>query len=254
MLSLRCLLLWFLFASPAWSFQSATTQRPRRRPTNRAPSSPRTVIPPLGEERHRHVLRYKNHLEVQLDLAVGGRLSKMEFNSQNDQDESSKRMLRRPWTFLFLLLGRWRQSLAWHCRQFFAYIGRATRRFFQKYTIYVLELKDGKYYVGSTSHKRQRWRQHWSGTGQGAAWTRRHAPIRVVFQHKRVPALYYLGLEAKVTAEWMLKHGVNNVRGASKSTTNNALAPTIISENSLTFSLELLHLHQCLPKRGNIHW
>ena len=174
------------------------------------------MIPSRAEQQHCHVLRYKNHLEVQLDLAVG-RLSKMESNKGLEQEETTtrrRRRRRRPWTSLFLLLRRWRQSLAWHCRQYFAHSCRAMRRFFQKYTIYVLELQGGKYYVGSTSHKRRRWRQHWSGTGQGAAWTRRHAPIRVVFQHKRVPELYYLGLEAKVTAEWMLKHGVNNVRGA----------------------------------------
>lgn len=173
------------------------------------------MISSRAEQQHRQVLRYKNHLEVQLDLAVG-RLSKMESIKGLEQKETSRRR-RRPWTSLFLLLVRWQESLAWHCRQCFAHSCRSMRRFFQKYTIYVLELQGGKYYVGSTSHKQKRWRQHWSGRsgkGQGAAWTRRHAPIRVVFQHKRVPELYYLGLEAKVTAEWMLKHGVNNVRGA----------------------------------------
>jgi predicted GIY-YIG superfamily endonuclease len=83
---------------------------------------------------------------------------------------------------------------------------------FRRYTIYVLECENGKYYVGSTSKLRKRWRQH--SRGRGAAWTRRHRPIRQVFTYRRVPEPYYLGLESKITAEWMLKYGVNNVRGA----------------------------------------
>uniref|UniRef100_A0A7S3L8V9 CCHC-type domain-containing protein n=1 Tax=Amphora coffeiformis TaxID=265554 RepID=A0A7S3L8V9_9STRA len=50
--------------------------------------------------------------------------------------------------------------------------------------------------------------------GGGAAWTRLYKPLRVAFQYQRVRAPHYLGMEAKVTAEWMLKHGINNVRGA----------------------------------------
>lgn len=90
---------------------------------------------------------------------------------------------------------------------------RAIRARTEKYTIYVLECENGKFYVGSTSHKRQRFKQH-MGTRGGSMWTRMHKVIRVLKQYKRVPSAYYLGLEAKVTAEYMLKFGVNNVRGA----------------------------------------
>jgi len=41
-----------------------------------------------------------------------------------------------------------------------------------------------------------------------------HRPIRVVKTYKGIPEAYYLGKEAQVTAEYMLKYGINNVRGA----------------------------------------
>ena len=93
-------------------------------------------------------------------------------------------------------------------------IKKAIRALTEKYTIYVLECENDKYYVGSTSHKRQRFKQHIASKRGGSKWTRIHKPVRVARQYKRVPSAYYLGLEAKVTAEYMLKHGVNDVRGA----------------------------------------
>lgn len=48
----------------------------------------------------------------------------------------------------------------------------------------------------------------------GSKWTKLHKPVRMVTEYRRVPADYFIGKEAQVTAEFMLKHGVNNVRGA----------------------------------------
>ena len=48
----------------------------------------------------------------------------------------------------------------------------------------------------------------------GSKWTRIHKPLRLAKEYRRVPADYYLGKEAQVTAELMLQHGINNVRGA----------------------------------------
>ena len=56
-------------------------------------------------------------------------------------------------------------------------------------------------------------KEHLSSRG-GSSWTRIHRPIRLMKEYKRIPADYYLGKEAQVTAELMLTHGVNNVRGA----------------------------------------
>jgi hypothetical protein len=93
------------------------------------------------------------------------------------------------------------------------FLQRFIRAYTERYTIYVLECENGKFYVGSTRHRKQRLRQHLTSRG-GSSWTRQHKPIRVTKEYKRVPELHHLGLEAKVTAECMLEYGVNNVRGA----------------------------------------
>ena len=53
-------------------------------------------------------------------------------------------------------------------------------------------------------------KEHLSEKG-GSMWTRLHKPIKVILEYKRVPTMHFLGLESKVTAETMLKYGVNNV-------------------------------------------
>ena len=152
-------------------------------------------------EYHSSALRYKNHREVQVDLDL-------QF-SLDDLDMTTTTTTREPFRILMELLRRFWYRL--HVR--FRQLKKAFRAVTQKYTIYVLACENGKYYVGSTSNKRQRFRQHME-QGGGAAWTRLYKPRRVTFQYRRVRAPYYLGMEAKVTAEWMLKHGINNVRGA----------------------------------------
>ena len=86
-----------------------------------------------------------------------------------------------------------------------------TRR--KRYTVYVLECKHNKYYVGSTTNRSRRIREHLSERG-GSKWTRMHKPIRLVKEYRRIHEDYYLGKEAQVTAELMLQYGINNVRGA----------------------------------------
>lgn len=89
----------------------------------------------------------------------------------------------------------------------------AIRLRIERWTIYVLECEDGKYYIGSTTHRKRRFQEHTSLRG-GSKWTREHKPVRVLREYKRVASEYRLGLESKVTAECMLEFGVNNVRGA----------------------------------------
>lgn len=83
----------------------------------------------------------------------------------------------------------------------------------QRYTIYVLQLENSKYYIGCTMNLPRRIKQHFSARG-GSSWTRKYKPLGVVKTYKRIPQKYYLGLEAQVTAEMMLVHGIQNVRGA----------------------------------------
>ena len=105
--------------------------------------------------------------------------------------------------------------------QFIFRLKKCIRYAIEKHTIYVLECEGGKYYVGSTSHRRQRRRQHFESSRGGSAFTRLYRPIRVCAEYRRIPQRYYLGMEAKVTAEKMLQTGINNVRGAMFSETRN---------------------------------
>eukprot|EP00535_Pseudo-nitzschia_heimii_P005923 CAMPEP_0197178848 /NCGR_PEP_ID=MMETSP1423-20130617/3993_1 /TAXON_ID=476441 /ORGANISM="Pseudo-nitzschia heimii, Strain UNC1101" /LENGTH=375 /DNA_ID=CAMNT_0042628661 /DNA_START=171 /DNA_END=1298 /DNA_ORIENTATION=+ len=100
------------------------------------------------------------------------------------------------------------KGIAFTCRQ-------TIRRITERNTIYVLQLKDGKYYVGSTTNRKQRYRQHFENARGGSKWTRLHKPIRLVAEYKRIPSRYVMGMESQKTAEYMMKYGVNNVRGAA---------------------------------------
>jgi cellular nucleic acid-binding protein len=73
--------------------------------------------------------------------------------------------------------------------------------------VYVLKLADGKYYVGKTRNVHTRYREHCTGTG--AAWTNKYPPISIL----QVIDNATIFEEDKVTREYMLKYGIDNVRG-----------------------------------------
>lgn len=75
--------------------------------------------------------------------------------------------------------------------------------------VYVLELEDGKYYIGASVDPEKRFLCHVSG--EGAAWTRKHWPIRIL-QIIEGGSNFE---EDKVTKEYMAKYGIDNVRGGS---------------------------------------
>eukprot|EP00171_Calliarthron_tuberculosum_P016243 IDg16243t1 len=79
-------------------------------------------------------------------------------------------------------------------------------------TLYVLQCEDSCWYVGVTGDMTRRWNQH--VTKRGAQWTKVHTPLYI---HSERQVATYLASheEAKLTAEMMLKYGVNKVRGAS---------------------------------------
>ena len=96
------------------------------------------------------------------------------------------------------------------------------RRFRQQFrylifrnTVYVLQCENEKYYIGSTRNRKKRYRQHFENPRGGSKWTRKHKPIKVIAEYKRIPKRYLMGMESQKTAEYMMKFGVNNVRGAS---------------------------------------
>lgn len=75
--------------------------------------------------------------------------------------------------------------------------------------IYVLKLKDGKYYIGKTHNVEKRFEEHLRG--EGSAWTRKHEPLSI---EQAIPWASPFD-EDKITKEYMLKYGISNVRGGS---------------------------------------
>ena len=79
--------------------------------------------------------------------------------------------------------------------------------------IYVLKLENNKYYVGKTNNIDFRLEQHFNYGG--SKWTKIHKPIEVV---EMVPDCDAFD-EDKYTIMYMDKHGIDNVRGGSYTTT-----------------------------------
>lgn len=75
--------------------------------------------------------------------------------------------------------------------------------------IYVLRLTDGKYYVGKSANVKIRVDQHL--VGDGSAWTRKYTPVAIDKVIENVSPFE----EDKITKEYMLKYGIENVRGGS---------------------------------------
>ncbi len=78
-------------------------------------------------------------------------------------------------------------------------------------TLYILELRGGKYYVGKTNDVTQRIQAHFSQ--DGSAWTQIYRPVRLL---RTVPYTGPLS-EDTLVKEMMLKHGIDAVRGGSYS-------------------------------------
>jgi cellular nucleic acid-binding protein len=76
-------------------------------------------------------------------------------------------------------------------------------------TLYVLQLANGKYYVGKTADMTKRFDQHKKGAG--SAWTALHKPIRIV----ETRPLTGSHDETNTTKDLMKKYGIDNVRGGA---------------------------------------
>jgi predicted GIY-YIG superfamily endonuclease len=77
--------------------------------------------------------------------------------------------------------------------------------------IYILELEEGKYYVGQTTNPTRRIQQHLDGSG--SKWTERYRPVRTLDIIKTDDPFD----EDKWVKRMMLKYKVSNVRGGSYS-------------------------------------
>ena len=80
----------------------------------------------------------------------------------------------------------------------------------EKEFIYVLQLRDNKYYVGKTYNVEARFAQHVEGKG-GAAFTSKFAPIAVLESYVKASEFD----EDKTVKEYMSKYGITNVRGGA---------------------------------------
>lgn len=74
--------------------------------------------------------------------------------------------------------------------------------------IYVLELQQGKYYIGKTRNPTFRLQDHFNN--EGSAWTKKYKPIKVLALYKGDDYD-----EDKYTKMYMDKYGIDNVRGGS---------------------------------------
>lgn len=75
--------------------------------------------------------------------------------------------------------------------------------------LYILQLTNGKYYVGKSKDAMKRFEEHKSGTG--SAWTSKYKPIKMI----ELRDLKDHHDENNVTKDLMKKYGINNVRGGS---------------------------------------
>lgn len=75
--------------------------------------------------------------------------------------------------------------------------------------LYVLQLENGKYYVGKSADVMKRYEQH--KTGSGSAWTQKYKPVKMLMCRE----LNGDHDENNVTKDYMKKYGINNVRGGS---------------------------------------
>ena len=76
-----------------------------------------------------------------------------------------------------------------------------------KYTIYILELEKGKYYVGRSEHTKNRLNDHF--LGRGSVFTRKYKPKKLLQTFSNCDAFD----EEKYVFKLMEVYGIENVRG-----------------------------------------
>ena len=84
-------------------------------------------------------------------------------------------------------------------------------------TIYVLLLKDEKWYVGRTNNLEKRLERH--RKGEGSEWTIKHPMIKCIHSFETLDNLD----EDKIVLGYMTLYGIDNVRGGSFSETEISL-------------------------------
>jgi hypothetical protein len=75
--------------------------------------------------------------------------------------------------------------------------------------IYILELESNKYYIGKTSNPQFRLDKHFDGSA--SVWTHKYKPVKLIELISNCDNFD----EDKYTLKYMVKYGINNVRGGS---------------------------------------
>jgi len=76
--------------------------------------------------------------------------------------------------------------------------------------IYILKLEDNKYYIGKTGRDvNTRFTEHVNG--YGSEWTKKHKPIKIINSSICLSKFD----EDNITKEYMIKYGIENVRGGT---------------------------------------
>jgi cellular nucleic acid-binding protein len=84
--------------------------------------------------------------------------------------------------------------------------------FSRSFHVYVLKCQERKWYIGKSNNVLQRFEDHVAS--KGANWTRIYRPIRIEKVYDDADVFE----EDRVTKEFMVKYGVENVRGGSYTT------------------------------------
>jgi predicted GIY-YIG superfamily endonuclease len=109
--------------------------------------------------------------------------------------------------------------------------------------LYVLKLKDDKYYVGTTTDLNTRFEAHWCGTA--AAWTKKFPPVKVAAVYRDKSCF---DEDAKVK-ELMSRFGMNEVRGGSYSFS------VLTQEQISLLQKEINHANgNCIECGSKDHW
>ena len=108
-----------------------------------------------------------------------------------------------------------------------------------KTNIYILKLKDNKYYVGKSKDPEKRFLEHVDGNG--STWTAKYEPIEILKVIKDASPFD----EDKFVKEYMSIYGVKNVRGGS-------YVKEVLEEKDLnTLQKEIRNATDCCTKCGN---